>query len=394
MKKKYRHLTEPEIHAIAIRYKHRSDFARADRGAYAKAKALRCLDRVCRHMVRKTWRARKVLKLSARQRKARRKPKAWVYPELLHRTKPGCAAAAWKYSTRGAFRSRNDQAYESARRNGWLGDICGHMVSGRKPPEPDLWEVLDAAWSCKTTTEFRTKHRRLHEYARRRGWSEILFLERTQRPMTAAEVADAAQPYNTRTEFYAARPGAYGRARELDILDDVCAHMEIYTPPKRGSKWTADTLKAIGLQYATRHAFMLGHKTAYNKAHKLGLIDEVCAHMEPAERATDDDTIYIWRLIGQHISGRRLYKIGLTSAKLGLTRIHKCAVKNGYKYKVIALEQINGSARDVERQLLALGQPTPGLQGRDGYTEFRALTQLELDTALALIAEQAVGVAA
>ena len=83
---------------------------------------------------------------------------------------------AKKYKSRTAFQKGSKEAYESARKRGFLDTVCEHM----KP--------LQKKWSHK-----------------------VVKLE--------------AKKYKTRTQFSKGSPGAYFYATKHGILDIVCSHM-------------------------------------------------------------------------------------------------------------------------------------------------------------------------
>lgn len=59
--------------------------------------------------------------------------------------------------------------------------------------------------------------------------------------------------------------------------------------PKANSrvKWTKETIAAAAKQFDTRKAFShpkTGNQSAYQAARKLNILDEVCAHMDKVKR--------------------------------------------------------------------------------------------------------------
>ena len=57
------------------------------------------------------------------------------------------------------------------------------------------------------------------------------------------------------------------------------------------------------------------------------------------------------------------------------------AAKAGFRSNLIRWTQVNGKATELEGMLLEMGK-NPGYDGIDGATEFRALTDLELEAAV------------
>ena len=99
---------------------------------------------------------------------------------------------------------------------------------------------------------------------------------------------------------------------------------------------------------------------------------------------SDNNVIYIWEAIDEFFNGEQVYKIGVTSARLGEARIHQCAKASGKDANILILENVNGKATEIETEILKLGEDPKYIEC-DGYTEFRALNNDDLDKALDLI---------
>lgn len=94
--------TKQACHAEALRYAHRTAFARGSGSAYAAAYGNGWLDEICEHM------------------------EAMVNPKgTWTRKAVGDAAASCK--TRTEFNTEYPAAYGAAKRNGWFEDVCKHM---------------------------------------------------------------------------------------------------------------------------------------------------------------------------------------------------------------------------------------------------------------------------
>ena len=95
--------TDEEIRAVALGYRTRDEFRKNDGGAYLAAHRRGILDEVCSHM------------------EEVRRPKGFY-------TKEYCHSVALEYRTRGEFQKGDRNTYNHAFQEGWLDDICGHMV--------------------------------------------------------------------------------------------------------------------------------------------------------------------------------------------------------------------------------------------------------------------------
>lgn len=61
----------------------------------------------------------------------------------------------------------------------------------------------------------------------------------------------------------------------------------------------------------------------------MGIIEEIRQHME--RPLSDRDTVYIWRAVNERYNGNSVYKIGITSARLGKQRITEVTKASGSK---------------------------------------------------------------
>ncbi len=114
----------------------------------------------------------------------------------------------------------------------------------------------------------------------------------------------------------------------------------------------------------------------------MGIIEEIRQHME--RPLSDRDTVYIWRAVNERYNGNSVYKIGITSARLGKQRITEVTKASGSKAELIVMAEMPGQAVEVEAKLLTMGD-SPGYTGFCGATEFRALSDNELDKSLSII---------
>jgi hypothetical protein len=89
----------------ALYHKKRSDFQKGCSGAYNSAYENDWLDEICAHML----------------------PSRETVPRGHWNNKDNCKEEALKYSSRTAFDKANTSAFQGARRNGWLDEVCAHM---------------------------------------------------------------------------------------------------------------------------------------------------------------------------------------------------------------------------------------------------------------------------
>lgn len=154
--------------------------------------------------------------------------------------------------------------------------------------------------------------------------------------------------------------------------------------PKR-YKWTEDSIiDAIEL-CKSRSQFLQQFPGAYRA------IERSFQHLRnllppPIIDGTDNDAVYIWRAVGQYYKGNAVYKIGITSSKLGISRIKGVSKVSGFEYDVVCCEAVTCSAMKLEKKLHLLGED-PQYSGFNGSSEFRALSDSALYVAISLISE-------
>lgn len=215
-----------------------------------------------------------------------------------------------------------------------------------------------------------------YRYALRFNIINDLFPSRKIIKWSRESVVVEASKYNSRNDFLNAARGAYGAAERLGLLDSLFGGRVV---------WNEDNIRLEASKYNSRSAFEFSSASAYNAALRIGLMDQL--GFESRINGNDNNAIYIWRAVGQVYNGNPVYKIGVTSARLGVRRIEQVAKGVGFEFEVICCEAVQCKASDLEKKLLILGED-PRFSGFDGCTEFRALSDSALYAAISLICNQ------
>lgn len=84
--------------------------------------------------------------------------------------------------------------------------------------------------------------------------------------------------YKHRVDFLRGSSKAYRAAQNLNILQEVCSHMEYKKPGK--TYWNEERIKLEALKYNKKLDFQIKSNGAYAAARKLGIIVSVCSHMK------------------------------------------------------------------------------------------------------------------
>lgn len=145
--------------------------------------------------------------------------------------KENVLADAQKYNYQSEWAKASGGAFSSAKRNGWIEEVCAHMQSPKVPM---------GHWTVRNLVEDAKKHRT------RSGW---------------------------RNE----NPSAYATARVKGCLEECCAHMVRTRNPD--GHWTRDRVIESARVYQTIAAWSLAHSGAYDAAKSKGWMDEATKHM-------------------------------------------------------------------------------------------------------------------
>jgi hypothetical protein len=155
---------------------------------------------------------------------------------------------------------------------------------------------------------------------------------------------------------------------------------------RAGRLWNLERCMEDAKQYSFRHEWEIA-SPGYQAARRNGWLKDCVEHMSYSQRATDGDVIYLWE---DTTSG--LYKIGVTSARIGDKRIQVCVRRNSMNALIRFMVKVP-DAYAVESELLKLGTDPELDSSIDGYTEFRKLTNTELGQAVSIAYEAALSAA-
>jgi predicted GIY-YIG superfamily endonuclease len=153
--KKYNKWTEKMCFDEALKFSNRRDFREISSRAYEILRKGGQLDIACKHM---------------------KKP----YEDTFKWTEEKCRTVALKYQHRIEFQQGDKKAYESAKHNGWLENVCRHMKFKKLPN--GHWNNVE---NCR----------------------------------------NRALEYKTKTEFCKFSPHVYTISLKSGWLDDICQHM-------------------------------------------------------------------------------------------------------------------------------------------------------------------------
>lgn len=189
------------------------------------------------------------------------------------------------YTTRTEFFKGSSGAYHAAHKNGWLDEVCPHMVAAPRPGPTTKWTfeaIQKEASLYPTRSAFRKGSLSAYNTAHKRGWLDDVcsHMVALNAKLTFENVKNKALLYPTRSAFEKGSRNAYQTARRRGWLDEVCSHMVAAPRPGAPKKWTLELIHREALKYETRSAFQKGFQSAYQTAYKNGWLDQVCTHMK------------------------------------------------------------------------------------------------------------------
>ena len=156
-----------------------------------------------------------------------------------------------------------------------------------------------------------------------------------------------------------------------------------FAPQKES--WTEEKVQAAASKYATYADFHEYDYAAYQAAALRGILHDLNLVTRTGRYAGLADIVYVWRVVGKTFNGNPVYKIGVTSSTLGDGRIKRVAREAGFEFEILFFEKVGeGNAYRVERLLKGLGV-NPGYEEIDGATEFRALSNQQLEVVLEIL---------
>jgi 5-bromo-4-chloroindolyl phosphate hydrolysis protein len=194
-------------------------------------------------------------------------------------TKEKCHKVALNYKSRIDFQRNSPSAYQIARKNGWLNEICQHInrppyISHKKWTKEKCHEV---ALKCKNRTEFNEKYGGAYEVARVNSWlDEVTTHIPPTKKWNKENCIKIALSCKTRKEFREKYNHAYQVVRINGWSDELYSQMTMV----KGTKgyWTKEKCHQIALKYTTRMDIIKHDRDCYTYIMINGLSRELFSH--------------------------------------------------------------------------------------------------------------------
>lgn len=293
--------TKERCQAEALKYNSRQDFFNKSNPAYSAASKKGWIKDICKHM-------------------------PYQQKEPGHWTKENCKAEAAKYNNKSDFRRLSSSAYVATKRNGWMKELCLHMVSLKKHPDGTITKEYCKKLASKydTKSEFQKNNQSVYNKALKKGWlpSICKHMKYTgnlyRRAIYVYEFSDKSvyvgltYNYKQRALRHQTDPRSpvykkikaghafkliqfdkwYSADKVKKIEENYIKHYQenkftVLNRAKAGglggnsTKWTLTEIKKVAVKHKTRVAFQKANPSAYTAAWKKNWLDKVCAHMGP-----------------------------------------------------------------------------------------------------------------
>lgn len=189
----------------ALKYKTRGDFYKNSSEYFRAAKRMGILDEICEHMKVKP------LKLK---------------PEILLED---IRETALQYKTRWEWGKNKPREYRIAYKNGWLDEVCSHMkpvTSQQLNPDIYTFETcLQEAKKYKYKTHFKSGSKYHYFTAKKMGWLDEICSHMVNKKCvkwdSKKKLQEEAYNYKHRSEFQKKCSGGFKAAKKMGILDEL-----------------------------------------------------------------------------------------------------------------------------------------------------------------------------
>ena len=287
----------------ALKYKKLSEFQEFSRGAYSASKIKGWINEICIHMNIK-------------------EVKSYGYWNFFE----NCKHEALKYTSKRDFQKGSNRPYFIALKNGWLDEICSHMLKIRKPKGYWNYESCKLeALKYNSKTDFENNSPRAYNLTRMNNWINDLCSHMIpqgslqKRHIYAYEFEDNhvyvgltcnikerdwqhKNENNSQVYRHIEKTGLEPQFKQItkELIDiEYIGTLEtetvekyrtegwfILNVAKPGSlgggnlKWTYEKCKEEALKYDNKTEFQNMSGSAYNSVRKNGWFDDVCNHMK------------------------------------------------------------------------------------------------------------------
>lgn len=252
----------------------------------------------------------------------------------------------------------------------------GRDEKGRIPAKWTKEAALLESKKFKTRKEFREKSNSAYQYLVRKNIIHLASFSKEEKRHRVPdfEVICAIKSCSTRKEMYERFPGEYSAARKRRHIKEI--YNNHFGRGKTSKHWNAENVLECASRFETRADFARQESGAYDYAYANGILEEACSHMD--RKLCEYDVAYFWISDEKKEDGSKLVKVGVTSKRLGLTRVYQVAKKHRLSpIEIFTFEST--SSLSIEKKMKTIGV-SAGFSGVDGSSEFYYMSDEEITT--------------
>lgn len=187
-----------------------------------------------------------------------------------------CKNAALKFKTIKDFRKNANKFYNSAIRNHYMDQICGHMIKKRI-----LWTkemCFEVSKNYNSISDFK-KNLASSASMRLGVYDEVMKnMSRIREPNNTLNYEYCKKislEFKSRRELYLNNPSVYKKCIILNCLEEFFPNNKF----KQNGYWNIENCSIESKKYLNRSSFKKQSGSAYQSALKNGWLNEICKHM-------------------------------------------------------------------------------------------------------------------
>lgn len=190
-----------------------------------------------------------------------------------------CKEEALKYEYKTDFQKKSPSSYIKSHKNGWLEDICKHMINKPRKIKWTKEKCQEESLKYKTKKDFQNGSPSTYSISLYNGWLDDIcsHMIKTYK-WTKEKCQEESLKYKTKTDFLTHNCACYSAAYRNNWLDDICSHMIELRKPN--NYWTKDKCEEIAKKYNNKSIFLKENASVYEKSNKNGWLDDICSHMK------------------------------------------------------------------------------------------------------------------
>lgn len=319
----------------SIKYNRKIDFLKSCGQAYRIAHKKGWLNEICSHMI-----------------EVRKPNRYW--------SKENCAIEANKYKHKKDFQKNNPSAYVVVHRNGWMEEICKHMIPLGGLEKRYIYKVsfpdscMYIGLTCSPKNRFANHlidskssvYKHMMETNATPTFELVSVLAYSQEE--ASELEDLiveeykssgycilnknragglgggkrkwtfelcraeALKYDTKQEFLLNNANAYNACSKNKWIDLLCSHMIIVKRPN--NYWTKERCQEEALKYKNKTEFGEKSSGAYASAYSKGILNEICLHMVEVKKTRGHWNYENCKIEAKKYTSRSKFKSGSMGA--------------------------------------------------------------------------------